>query len=116
MTPRRRRPPSLEPIEQASRDELESLQLARLKWNWIHESTARAVATGRSFGSHPVDYGYLWWVTSPSEIITASGALGQWIFVSPRDRLVVTATGNNDNGFQVSPVDFLYSDILTAVR
>jgi len=83
---------------------------------WIHESTARAVATGRSFGSHPVDYGYLWWVTSPSEIITASGALGQWIFVSPRDRLVVTATGNNDNGFQVSPVDFFYAEILTAVR
>ena len=84
--------------------------------SWIHDSTMRSVGAGRSFGSHPVDYGYLWWVTSPSDIITASGALGQWIFVSSRDRLVVTATGNNDNGFQASPVDFFYSDILTAVR
>jgi CubicO group peptidase (beta-lactamase class C family) len=83
---------------------------------WILESTTRTVTTSRSFGAHHADYGYLWWVTSPSDIVTASGALGQWIFVSPRERLVVTATGNNDNGFQSSAVDFFYSDILSSVR
>jgi len=36
MTRRRGRPASLEPIEQASRDELESLQLERLQWSVRH--------------------------------------------------------------------------------
>jgi CubicO group peptidase (beta-lactamase class C family) len=83
---------------------------------WMRESTAAHVAAVRTFGSHPVDYGFLWWTMSPSEIVTASGARGQWIFVSRRDRLVVTATGANDNGLWVGPADFLYSDILPAIR
>ena len=83
---------------------------------WIRQSTARAVLAPRTFGFHPVDYGSLWWILNPSDIVTASGAQGQWIFVSRRDRLVVTATGANDNGFWSSPTDFLYSDILPAIR
>jgi CubicO group peptidase (beta-lactamase class C family) len=84
--------------------------------DWIRRSTARAVFAPRTFGSHPVDYGFLWWIMNPSDIITASGAGGQWIFVSPRDRLVVIATGSNDNAYAISPADFLYSDILPALR
>ena len=84
--------------------------------SWIRASTARIVSAVRTFNAHPVDYGYLWWTMSPSDVVTASGALGQWIFVSPRDRLVVIATGANDNGFWAAPTDFLYSDILPAVR
>lgn len=70
----------------------------------------------RSLGSHPVDYGYLWWMMNPSEIMTASGAMGQWIFVSARDRLVVAVTSRNDDGRWALPADFLYTDILPAVR
>jgi phenylacetate-CoA ligase len=36
MTKRRRQPADLEPIERASRDELQSLQLERLKWSLRH--------------------------------------------------------------------------------
>jgi CubicO group peptidase (beta-lactamase class C family) len=83
---------------------------------WIRASTARSVSAVRSLGSHPVDYGYLWWTMNPSEIITASGAMGQWIFVSARDRLVVAVTGRNDDARWALPADFLYADILPAVR
>jgi len=83
---------------------------------WIRQSTARAVLAPRTFGFHAVDYGSLWWILNPSDIVTASGAQGQWIFVSRRDRLVVTATGANDNGYWSSPADFLYADILPAIR
>jgi len=84
--------------------------------DWIHASTARSVSAVRNLGSHPVDYGYLWWTMNPSEIVTASGAMGQWIFVSARDRLVVAVTSRNDDGRWAVPADFLYSDILPAVR
>jgi len=84
--------------------------------DWIRASTARSVFAARSFGSHPVDYGYLWWTMNPSDIITASGAMGQWIFVSARDRLVVAVTSRNDDARWSVPADFLYADILPAVR
>ena len=83
---------------------------------WMRESTAAQVVAPRTLGSHPVDYGFLWWIMSPMDIVTASGARGQWIFVSRRHRLVVAATGANDNGFWASPADFLYSDILPAIN
>ena len=84
--------------------------------SWIRESTARVVSPARSFGSHPADYGYLWWAINPSDVIAASGAQGQWIFVSPSHRLVVVSTADNDNSQWLAAVDFLYSDILPAVR
>jgi CubicO group peptidase (beta-lactamase class C family) len=84
--------------------------------SWIRASTARTIAGVRTFGSHPVDYGYLWWTMNPSDLVTASGSGGQWIFVSPRDRLVVASTGANEDGRWTSAADFLYSDILPALR
>lgn len=84
--------------------------------DWMRRSTARVVPSVRTFGSHPVDYGLLWWTTNPSDVVTASGARGQWIFVLSRERVVVAATGQNDNGFWSAPVDFLYSHILPAIQ
>jgi CubicO group peptidase (beta-lactamase class C family) len=92
---------------------------------WIDESMRRR-ATPWRFGSHTVDYGYLWWllkvdetsevVGSDNDIYTASGAQGQWIFAIPRYDMVVVVTGSADGGDMFRPVDFLYSDILRAVR
>ena len=92
---------------------------------WLQESTRHWVAYPRTFGSHSVDYGYLWWLlpvdnTVPSQgddadVYTASGARDQWIFVIPKYDMVVVVTGNTSATF-AQPVDFLYTDILRAVE
>jgi hypothetical protein len=66
---------------------------------------------------HTFDYGYLWWLTSDGaeEIVTASGARGQWIFVSPRRALVVVSTGENDDNRASAAVGFFFSHVLPAV-
>ena len=91
---------------------------------WIRESVSRKVKTDWRFASYPVDYGYLWWVLSldgtgadqspDNDIYTASGAQGQWIFIIPKHDMVVVVTASSQD-FS-SPVAFLYSDILRAVR
>ena len=83
---------------------------------WIRESTQRVVPSVRIWGGHPFDYGYSWWITSDrgADIVTASGAQGQWIFVSARDQLVVATTADDDAHFTAA-VDFLFSHILPSV-
>ena len=92
---------------------------------WLQESTRHWVSYPRAFGSHTVDYGYLWWLlpldgTGASQgedvdIYTAAGARDQWIFVIPKYDMVVVVTGNTSSTF-AQPVDFLYTDILRAVE
>ena len=57
MTKRVRRAPSLEAIEHASRDELESLQLERLKWSVRHayDHVVRYRKKCEAAGAHPDD-------------------------------------------------------------
>jgi CubicO group peptidase (beta-lactamase class C family) len=85
---------------------------------WIASSTSHIVRNPRTFGSHPTDYGYLWWLMpfDDTDIITASGAKGQWLFIIPKYDMVVAVTsgGTTFNGY-VDPVNFLYSEILPAV-
>ena len=85
---------------------------------WIQESTQRTARNLRAWGGHGFDYGSLWWLTSDggADIVTASGALGQWIFVSARHQLVVASTADNSDDRAVAAVDFLFSHILPAVR
>jgi len=92
---------------------------------WLDESMQHHVRNPRTFGSHQVDYGYLWWLLpldgsgrdrgAQADVYTAAGARDQWIFVIPRYDMVVVVTGNTVSTF-AQPVDFLYSDILNAVR
>ena len=110
------------------------LVLRRGRWNeqqiiseaWLTESFQRAAAPGY-MGNHPVYYGYLWWlfplsgragpIDADGDIITASGAGSQWIFIIPQHDLVVAVTGNGYSGADwIQPVDFLYTDILRAVQ
>jgi len=94
---------------------------------WTRESTQRIVVRPRSFGAHPVDYGYLWWILDladpmnarpqAGDIITASGARGQWIFAVPREDLVMVSTAENGDSPNANrPTDFLYTHVLRAVR
>jgi CubicO group peptidase (beta-lactamase class C family) len=93
---------------------------------WIASSTSHLARNPRTFGTHPTDYGYLWWLMPlddrqsdgwDSDIITASGAKGQWLFIVPKYDLVVAVTsgGSTFNGF-IDPLNFLYSEILPAIR
>ena len=92
---------------------------------WLDESLQHHVKNPRTFGSHAVDYGYLWWLLpldgagtaqdEQADIYTAAGARDQWIFVIPKYDMVVVVTGNTSSTF-AEPVDFLYTDILNAVK
>ena len=84
---------------------------------WIQESTQRVDRGLRVWAGHTFDYAYLWWLTSDGlgDIVTASGARGQWIFVSPRQQLVVVSTGDNDDSRSTAAVGFLFSHVLPAV-
>lgn len=78
-------------------------------------------ARNGSFGSHPTDYGYLWWLlpldpsrptSDPQNVVyTASGNLMQWLFVVPRYDLVVVVTGRGNTNF-AAPVGFLFADLI----
>jgi CubicO group peptidase (beta-lactamase class C family) len=91
---------------------------------WLGESMIPRTVRPRTLGSHVTDYGYLWWLlpldrsgsTSSADnvIWTASGAFSQWLFVIPSQELVVAVTANTQS-FS-APIDFLYNDILAAVR
>jgi len=85
---------------------------------WIQESTQRITRDVRVWAGHPVDYGYLWWLTNDggADIVTASGALGQWIFVSARHQLVAVSTGDNADSRESAATGFFFADILPAVR
>ena len=110
------RPPDIAKLGQLVLDQGQWQGRQIVSADWIRRSTARSVTAPRTFGSHPVDYGFLWWIMNPSDIVTASGAGGQWIFISTRDHLVVVATGANDNSYAIAPADFLYSDILPSIQ
>jgi CubicO group peptidase (beta-lactamase class C family) len=93
---------------------------------WLEESLGHAVRRPRTFGGYPTDYGYLWWLMPvdgvgadagpEADVITASGAGGQWIFVVPRHDLVVVVTAHAEGYDAIRPLDILYSEILPAVR
>jgi len=49
-------------------------------------------------------------------VIVASGTGGQWIFIVPKYDLVMVSTGWNQDGRWVSAFDFLFTDVLPAIR
>jgi CubicO group peptidase (beta-lactamase class C family) len=94
--------------------------------DWLAEATRPHTTTSARWGGRSWSYGYLFWLTSLSGaatpagddiVVTAAGALGQWLFVVPRYDLVVVVNGNASTDAEyTTPVSFLFSDILPAVR
>lgn len=86
---------------------------------WIQETTQRVARGLRVWSGHAFDYGSLWWLTSDGsggDIITASGALGQWIFISSRYQLVVVSTGDNTDNRATAAVEFLFTHVLPSIQ
>ncbi|MGD8494861.1 MAG: serine hydrolase [Gemmatimonadales bacterium] len=89
---------------------------------WVERSLSRHVAFDPSHGRY-TGYGYLWWILPPDPgaggppIYAAVGFMGQYIFLIPEHDMVVTVTAAATTGADMNrPVNFLYSDILPAVR
>lgn len=84
-----------------------------------------AAVTARVSGPIPgwprsVRYGRLWWLfpraDAQPDVITASGAGGQWIFILRDLDLVVAFTSDRASADFFRPVDLLFDEILPAVR
>jgi CubicO group peptidase (beta-lactamase class C family) len=93
---------------------------------WLDRAVSVRTGTYAGWGNRSWSYGYLFWLTSLSGaaqpagddvVITGAGSLGQWLFVIPRHDLVIVMNGNSEayDDF-VAPVNYLFSDILPAVR
>lgn len=82
---------------------------------WMRESTQPMIQAGYTFAGRSTMYGYLWWGL-PGDIVTASGARGQWIFADRQRRLVMVSTAENDNAQSTAAVQFLYSHVLPAAQ
>jgi CubicO group peptidase (beta-lactamase class C family) len=90
--------------------------------DWVERSFQRHVTFDPPRGRN-VGYGYLWWILPPDPrtggdyIYAAAGFMGQFIFVIPEHQMVVTVTaGARTRTDMQRPIEFLYSDILPAVR
>ena len=75
-------------------------------------------------GKRTIGYGYWWWITHPDPdgggeipIYSARGFRAQYIFVVPEHDMVVVVTGGTTRWEdEIKPIDFLYTDVLPAVR
>jgi CubicO group peptidase (beta-lactamase class C family) len=90
---------------------------------WVRESLRTHVDLTVK-GQPPSGYGYLWWILAPDprgngrqDIYAAEGAHAQYIFIVPEHDMVVVVFGDTKTGVdQNKPIEFLYDNILTAVR
>ncbi len=90
--------------------------------DWVEHSFRRHVTFDPPRGRF-VGYGYLWWILPPDPrtggrpIYAAVGFMGQYIFVIPEHDMVVTVTAGAVTSADMNrPIEFLYSDLLPAVR
>ncbi len=94
--------------------------------DWLEKATSVRTTTTATWGNHNWWYGYLFWLTPLSGsappagsniVITGSGALGQWLYVIPKYDMVIVFNGYSDAYADfVAPVNYLFSDILPAIR
>ena len=84
---------------------------------WIDSSTVAAShGPDLFFSSYGSSYGSFWWLFplrrggQGTEVITASGSGGQWLFVVPSLDLVVAVAASNGSG-----LDLLYDGVLPAI-
>ena len=93
--------------------------------SWVSSMRERhTMQVGAWLGKYSLDYGRMLWllpsvggsgVTPETDVITASGSGGQWIFVVPSKALVVVATGAASTFEEFAqPIRLLYDVIVPA--
>ena len=107
------------------------LLLRNGRWNdtpivseqWVASMRERKSPRLGAWLSFPVEYGRSIFMlpsldgSYKGDVLAASGAFGQWIFVVPAMDLVVVATGNaNIQGDFAQPIQMLYDVIIPAAR
>lgn len=68
---------------------------------WVKESTSIQISTPLVIGNY--NYGYQLWVSRDSDVFLFNGMLGQNVWVSPKNRIVVAVNSGNNELFQNSP-------------
>ncbi len=72
--------------------------------DWISECTSVQAETPCTLGNY--NYGYQMWVSRDSDAILFNGMLGQDVWLSPRNNLLVMVNSGNNELFQKSPTLF----------
>lgn len=72
-----------------------------LSSDFVSECTAAHVETPTTLGNY--NYGYQMWVSRDSDAVLFNGMLGQDVWISPQNNLVVCANSGNNELFQKSP-------------
>ncbi len=91
---------------------------------WVEESFKKHVTFPGQRGRKTTGYGYLWWLQEPdpdgsgkSDIVSARGLGGQYIFIIPEHRMVVVTTSESRHNAGIQdPITILYRDILPAMH
>jgi CubicO group peptidase (beta-lactamase class C family) len=109
------------------------LVLRRGMWNgqrivserWLDSTTHRVTASTERYFPRNTDYGMLWWLfprnnqpgpaSGDDYVIAASGSGGQWMFIDPKNDLVVVFTGALGSGSWPG-VQVFFDELLPAVR
>ncbi len=109
------------------------LVLRRGVWNeqrivserWIDSSTHRITTATERYFPRSTDYGMFWWLfprnnqsgtaSGDDYVIAASGTGGQWVFIDPRNDLVVVLMGALSSGSWPG-VQLFFDELLPAVR
>ena len=73
---------------------------------WVREATSPKVLSSGT----PLDYGYLWWTASSDAArrdgaFTAQGIHGQFIYVNPRERIVIVQLSARPHPTQGAIID-----------
>ncbi len=69
--------------------------------DWLAECTATQVETPSTLGNY--NYGYQMWVSRDSDAVLFNGMLGQDVWISPSNGVVVCLNSGNNELFQNSP-------------
>ena len=72
-----------------------------LSSDWVDECRTAHVETPTTLGNY--NYGYQMWVSRDSDAFLFNGMLGQDVWISPRNNLVVCVNSGNNELFQKSP-------------
>ncbi len=95
---------------------------------WVEKAMEKHVQHAESISDvRSVGYGYMWWLLSknknyygddPADIMMAYGHWGQFIFIIPKDDMIVVFTNDNSASYseEIKPISLFYKYILPSIE